>query len=140
MSCLKNKSEINISSAELLYNNNLYASSVHCAYYSCIQLMKYVICHQIGIDYKQQQTEISQLKKQKAKRVGSHNYMIDKIEEIMRGVDKKEAALFVELIEDLKDFREESDYGNIEILSPQSSLSISKAQDIRKQLINFFHV
>ena len=107
---------------------------------SCIQLMKYIICHKIGIDYDKQEIEISQLKTQKAKRTGSHNYMIDVIEEIMCSVDKKEASIFVDLIEDLKDFREESDYGNVEILSSKSSDSISKAYDIRKQLINFFHV
>ena len=140
MGYLKNKSDINISSAELLYKNNLYSSSVHCAYYSCIQLMKYIICHKIGIDYDKQEIEISQLKTQKAKRTGSHNYMIDVIEEIMCSVDKKEASIFVDLIEALKDFRAESDYGNVEILSSKSSDSISKAYDIRKQLINFFHV
>ena len=80
------------------------------------------------------------MKTQKAKRTGSHNYMIDVIEEIMCSVDEKEASIFVDLIEDLKDFREESDYGNVEILSSKSSDSISKAYDIRKQLINFFHV
>lgn len=140
MSYLKNKSEINLYSAELLYKNNSYPSSVHCAYYSCVQLMKYIICHQIGIDYNKQNIEISQLRNQKVKRTGSHNYMIDKIEDVIYSVDKREAALFVDSIEDLKEFREESDYGNVEILSQRSFDSISKAKDIRTQLIKFFHV
>jgi HEPN domain. len=140
MSYLKNKSEINFSSAELLYQNDLYPSSVHCAYYSCVQLMKYIISDKIGINYEKQASEISQLKNQKAKRRGSHNYMIDKIEEVMLTVDKKEANSFVGSIEDLKEFREESDYENIDILSVKSRDSILKADLIRKQLINFFHV
>lgn len=140
MPYLKNKSEINIYSAELLHKNNCYSSSTHCAYYSCVQLMKYIICNKIGVNYDKQLTEISQLRSLRAKRTGSHNYMIDKIEDSLISFDKREAALFINLIEDLKDFREKSDYGNIEILSQQSIDSITKAKEIRTQLINFFHI
>ena len=38
---LKNKSEINSDAAKLLHDKNYYAPSIHCSYYSCLQLMIY---------------------------------------------------------------------------------------------------
>jgi hypothetical protein len=48
MGHLKNKSELNLGAAELLHQYSYYSSVVHCAYYSCIQLMKHTWLNSMG--------------------------------------------------------------------------------------------
>jgi uncharacterized protein (UPF0332 family) len=54
MPALKDKSEQNRSAFELLYRNELYASSVHCIYYHCLQFSKHILHTYCGIDYQEQ--------------------------------------------------------------------------------------
>ncbi|OAV69841.1 hypothetical protein Barb6XT_00260 [Bacteroidales bacterium Barb6XT] len=69
MPAIKKKSAENIKAARLLIKEELLASSVHCAYYSCLQLSKYFLNNYCGINYTQQYTE--------SRGMGSHNYLID---------------------------------------------------------------
>ena len=48
MGHLKNKSELSFGAAELLHQYSYFSSVVHCAYYSCIQLMKHTWLNSMG--------------------------------------------------------------------------------------------
>lgn len=135
MSKLKEKSLFNIAAAELLISNNLYCSSVHCSYYSCFQLMKFAIKDFFGINYDTLRDQVAQSPR------NTHRYIIDYIEgEISKNIGLKEARQFKHKIKDLKAFREESDYENIEITIDQGRKAYSIANELRSFLSQTFHV
>jgi uncharacterized protein (UPF0332 family) len=129
MSYLKAKSEFNKSAAELLYDNNLYAPSVHCAYYSCLQLIKFLVKDFMNIDYPDQKIESDQLKQ------NSHEYVIRKLLNEVHGLSRFDYIDLRRNIYDLKSFREISDYENQIVDIDLSKKSINKANDIRSYLI-----
>ncbi|MDY0280344.1 MAG: hypothetical protein RBR35_07270 [Salinivirgaceae bacterium] len=53
MSYLRQKSEFNLDAAKLLQSNSLFAPSVHCSYYSCLQLLKATIIEFFGVSYEE---------------------------------------------------------------------------------------
>jgi hypothetical protein len=129
MAFLKDKSDFNMAGAELLHNNNLYAPSVHCAYYSCLQLNKYIIKSFIGIDYPDQKLECEALNRR------SHDYLIKKVLDEVVKVNRFEYLDLRREIYDLKAFREKSDYENELIDIVLSKKSIDTAKKIRNYLI-----
>jgi len=135
MSKLREKSNFNFSAAESLVGQSLYAPSIHCAYYSCFQLLKHTINNFCGISYEQQSKEIISLKQK------SHQYVINYItNELNKHVDFKESKDFKRKIKDLKQFRVESDYENIEINMDKSQQAIVLANEIRTYVIKNFNV
>jgi uncharacterized protein (UPF0332 family) len=129
MSYLKAKSEFNKSAAELLYDNNLYAPSVHCAYYSCLQLIKFLVKDFMNVDYPDQKIESDYLKQ------NSHEYVIGKLLNEVHGLNRFDYIDLRRNIYDLKSFREISDYENQIVDIDLSKKSIDKANDIRSYLI-----
>lgn len=73
MSYLKNKSEINYAAAVLLQKQSLYPSVIHCAYYSCFQLMKHLLITNLG----KSESDISNEVRNTSD--GSHEVMINNI-------------------------------------------------------------
>lgn len=140
MNELKNKSEINLDSAKLLSKNNYYAPSVHCSYYSVLQLMKYAVCVSIGISYDEQDKEINQLKQHKASAKGTHEYLIGKIEEKIHEFDRPNFTSFTRKVKDLKVFRKNSDYEDVSISFEQSRTAIDHATVLREQIKKTFKV
>jgi len=126
MSYLKQKSEFNLLAAEKLLQHNLYASSVHCSYYACFQLMKFTLKNIYNIDYEKQSEEISSSK------LNSHGYVIGIIKKKIKLnlTDTSEFRYFDRIITDLKMFREESDYHNIQIDSDKGRLALKKANEL----------
>lgn len=135
MSKLRQKSDFNIDAASALIKQNLFAPSVHCSYYSCFQLLKHTIKDFSGIDYEAQSAEIY---KQKQK---SHQYVINYItDELTSLAGKFEARDFKRKINDLKQFRIDSDYENIEVNSEKGNKAFEKANEIRSYIIKMCHV
>lgn len=135
MSKLKEKSELNLTAAEYLINKDLYAPSVHCSYYACFQLMKYTIKEFFGMEYDELTDNIAK------NRLNTHGYIIKYVlDEIQSNWDRFEYSKFSRKIKDLKNFREESDYDNIEISIDQSNKAFQYAKDIRNFLKSNFHV
>jgi len=133
MTKLKEKSEFNIKAAELLIEETYYASSVHCSYYSCFQLLKFVIKDFFKVDYETLSTNISLSSK------SSHQYIIDFIAgEIMNLSNRVESRKFKHNINDLKHYRLESDYENIEVNIEKGKKALSKAQEIRTYIKSKF--
>ncbi len=135
MSRLKEKSLFNIESAKLLIDNNLYCSSVHCSYYSCFQLLKFAIKDFFGIDYDTLSSQIRTSNK------NTHQYIIAFVrDEIENNVGQFEARVFKRKITDLKQFREEADYENIEVDIEQGNKAYQLAGEIRLFLSQTFHL
>lgn len=130
MSKLKEKSEFNFASAQLLIDNYLYAPSVHCSYYSCFQLMKFTMNNFFDIGYDKLNTRISV-----STLGGTHSYVIHFFN---NAVKKKNGYFdyrdFSRKLKDLKEFRESSDYDDVEITIDKSQKAKEYATDIRQYI------
>ena len=134
MSYLKEKSNFNIDAAELLQNKSLFAPSVHCSYYSCLQLMKVAINEFMGIPFEELENQTGSMN------TDTHNYIIKMIGDSIRNYSKEEHSIFGRNIKVLKQFRINSDYKNIQITTSESFKAIRIAKEIRSQLQETFHV
>lgn len=133
MSKLKEKSVFNFNAAQLLSEKCLYASSVHCSYYSCFQIMKYTIKDFFDITYSELSKNITSSSK------NTHRYIIDFIKENISGkVDISDERNFSRKIKDLKQFREESDYEDIEVCYDKCKKAYDIAEEIRGFIIKTF--
>jgi hypothetical protein len=131
---LKQKSEFNFLAAELLLKENLYAPSVHCSYYSCLQLIKFSIKDFFEIAYSDLSSSIASSKK------NSHQFMIEFIKSNLRGnVDLLDEREFSRNIKDLKQFRLESDYEDMLIDREKGEKALHLASDLRKFLQQKLH-
>ncbi len=138
MSELKEKSKFNIQAAELLQENNLFAPSVHCSYYSCLQLMKVVINEFLGISFEELERNIKNA--QETQKLNTHTYIIKTISDNIRYGSKENQGEFDRRIKDLKHCRISSDYENVQITTFESDKALIIAKEIRKQLKEIFHV
>jgi hypothetical protein len=133
VSYLREKSGFNISAAEELINNSIYASSVHCSYYGCFQFLKYTIKNYKNFSYDYIENECFNYAG------GTHGYIIDTcLNEYRKKVNLNSYKDLKRNIKDLKEFRISSDYYNLEISIDQGekSLSLSKSiiAEIKKTL------
>ena len=135
MSKLREKSEFNIDAAEYLLKKSLYAPSVHCSYYSCFQLLKYTIKAFLGINYDVQTSNITSSPQ------NTHQYVVNYVcNELETFISFEESRKFKRIIKDLKQFRIESDYENIEVSLDKGDVALRKAKEIRTYLITNFNV
>lgn len=135
MSFLKNKSEFNLEGAHILIENNCYAPSVHCSYYSVFQLIKHKFIKYKSITYSQLSQRIGSDKR------NTHKYLIDEFcLHLQNNSSKKINAFEIRSlkrnIEDLKQFRIESDYDNIEIGYERSNKALILSNSILKRIKN----
>lgn len=125
LSCLKDKSDFNKDAAELLIDNNLYASSVHCSYYSVFQRMKY------GYKTKEKLSEEAYSSRYNSSGVkNSHVFLINNFCSLI--TNSHERRNLKTKIKDLKTFRVESDYQEVIIDHSKSSLAL----DVTKEILN----
>jgi uncharacterized protein (UPF0332 family) len=126
---LVQKSDENITSAKLLIDNKHYASSVHCSYYSCVQLMIYLLIHKYNLD----RAQIEALAKGENK--GSHifakNYIYNKMKD--SGI-RFDARTFYTTTGELKNKREHADYHETIISEAFSIAALNEAGEINKIL------
>lgn len=138
MSKLKEKSIYNIDAAELLQLKNLYAPSVHCSYYSCLQLMKVAINEFLDISFEDLEKEI--INARITQKLNTHAFIIKRIGDNIRIASKVKHTEFERNIKSLKRFRIRSDYENVEITATESNKAYFIAKEIRVQLKEIFHV
>jgi uncharacterized protein (UPF0332 family) len=136
VSHLKIKSEHNLLAAEILIKNGLHAPSVHCSYYSCFQLSKFALKEFCGIDYQKQDEELNLLKQTSSLKIGTHEYVINKLGTEIRNCSKEAYLTFTNNIKELKRFRVESDYNNIIVTDEQSIKSLRLSTEL-VQLLKF---
>jgi uncharacterized protein (UPF0332 family) len=117
MSHLKNKSDINLASAEMLHRNNHFPSVVHCAYYSCIQLMKHTWLNSMGKS-EQELRGLNDIYNQ-----GSHEILINQIKSFIQSKSQNDRDFNRDILQ-LKRLRVNADYDDIEIDYTKSNQSI----------------
>ena len=133
MSKLREKSKFNLDAAEVLIGESLYAPSVHCSYYSCFQRIKCILPEYYGITYEQIDIYVANLS------TSEHNYLIRFLSsEIKKNVGDKEYRDFSNDIKDLKQFRTNSDYKEIEVTSILSDKALNIAKRINTLLDETF--
>src|ERR1700761_6565573 len=107
MSHWKAKSESNFNATNKLNLDSFYASSVHCSYYSCIQLMFHILSshfNKTDLEINNESYEGGKLEH------GLHNWLINKItKEFGSYIDSNS---FGTTISDLQKLRVKSDYKN----------------------------
>ena len=135
MSYLRNKSEFNFDSAAILINEDKYAPSVHCSYYSVFQLMKYLYVQNKKISYENLNQSIISDKR------NTHKYLIEEFclhlqSDSRCKLNKFQVRDLKKDIQDLKQFRLESDYDDIEINHKKSTQALGLSESILKRLKN----
>lgn len=107
----------------------MFASSVHCSYYAMLQHMTCRLKDAWNISF----VELSN--RSKAEKKNSHEFLIkgglDIIELNKNSFVKREVK---NLIRDLKTFREESDYHEIEIIKDKSEKALELSHKIIRKL------
>lgn len=122
MGHLKNKSELNLGAAELLHQQSYYPSVVHCAYYSCIQLMKHIWLNSMG------KTEQDLKVLNNSNNQGSHEILINQLKSFIQSKSQNDRDFNRDILI-LKRLRVNADYDDISIDYTKSnqSISLSKA-------------
>ncbi|MBI9054417.1 MAG: hypothetical protein JEY96_11405 [Bacteroidales bacterium] len=128
MKGLKNKSEINIAAAKYLHEKDYYAPSVHCSYYSCLQLIKYSLNSHFRLSEKEIEIKINKYKN--TKKDGSHNFFISYLFKALKSTSIKESVDFNNKINLLKKHRVSADYSKNEILYNVSNSAITLSNEI----------
>ena len=128
MSVYKNKSEINLESADLLHDNNQYPAVAHCAYYSCYQFMMHIWLYKMNKTHQDLDILCNQTT------AGSHVILINQIRNFLKQTNQEDSRQFNTLINQLKRSRHESDYSEKNIDYPTSQGIIDTSKDTHKLL------
>jgi hypothetical protein len=134
MSPLQLKSDFNLQAAEKLIKEHLHAPSVHCSYYSCVQLMLHVIYYKLKADQIEFALEARKQKK------GTHGHAIFcLVSELAHKVKsdpqaREDYKKFQKDIIELKSLREKADYQDIVIDDKDSGPAKSLATSTRNIL------
>ncbi len=119
MSTIRKKSEENIQAARLLAHRNMLAASIHCAYYSCFQLSKYMLKLCCGLSYEQQDEE--------SKGKDSHYYIVDKLSDYLNTKSHLSFIEYIKYIAKLKRLRKKADYTDMEVTEDDAWVAIKSA-------------
>jgi hypothetical protein len=133
MSVLLDKSENSVSAAEFLHQDSFYAPSVHCSYYSCIQLMKHLVINYFedfenDNDFEYQQRESGK---------GSHEFLINYIYRKLNEIGGN-CRNFNSIIVQLKRKRIQADYKEILVNESESKWAIEKSLEVNNELKTSF--
>ena len=129
MSILENKSNENHAAGLILINQNHFSSSVHCSYYSCIQLMKHILLFNEG------KTEEELFAMQKSASQNLHEFLINHFISQLR--ENNVYTLYRDSIGklgQLKVLRNNSDYKEIVIDETKARLASDLSLKILKDL------
>jgi uncharacterized protein (UPF0332 family) len=104
---LLSKSSENTTAANKLFSLKLYASTVHCAYYSCVQLMSHILRSDFGTS----ETEIER----ESNNISSHEWLQTTIATQLLGRNFMLLSDFNTYTVQLKRLRVRADYKNLVI-------------------------
>jgi uncharacterized protein (UPF0332 family) len=110
------KAKLNLIAAEVLLEKSLYASSVHCSFYACLQ----VAFHVLFVILKQDEKKVLNDMRQKKK--GKHQHVSDLIVEEIVKKNRKDAEWFSRNFSELKTLRVKADYKD-------ETISLDEGQD-----------
>lgn len=127
MTQLKNKSDINLIAAELLHKQSYYPSVVHCAYYSCVQLMKHTWLYIM----KKSNEDLINLSNHTSE--GSHELLINQIRSFIKANSQDDRTFNRDILQ-LKRLRVRADYEDLMIDYEISEKSITLSKSTQKIL------
>lgn len=136
---LKNKSEINSDAAKLLHDKNYYAPSIHCSYYSCLQLMIYSLNSHFNFTEDEISSKVNEYTR--SYKDGSHNFYISfLLKEIKKNSSVRVSLDFNNKINTLKKFRTKADYKKDDIHHDTSNIALSLSGDIITLIKKYFKI
>ena len=127
MKILLDKSKYSLQASEFLKNEELFASSVHCAYYSCIQLMRHILFNFLNKD------ENDFDNSQSNNKAGSHQNLLNTIIYNFYSNNINANSLKNDF-KDIKDLRKNADYKQIVILEKDCKNALNLALKINNTL------
>jgi len=133
MTILLNKSKESIEASEFLKNENLFASSVHCSYYSCIQLMRHILFNI------QNEDENTFDNGQNINQAGSHNYLLSILTNDLKN-HEIDIRTFRNQFRNIKDLRKNADYKQLVILEIDCNNAYNLALKINRTLKNIYSI
>lgn len=129
MSYLKEKANLNLQVAEDLIRQSIYAPSVHCSYFGCLQFLKHTLGAYRGDSFEKIEKEC------KDYGGGTHGWIIDScLAEYRKLVDFKSHKDLKREIKDLQVFRISSDYFNVEIGDEEGEKSLKYSQNVIREI------
>lgn len=136
MSHLLTKSQTNYSSAQLLLVKSWYCASVHCSYYSCVQMMKHYLFH-FGTTDATIDAEIKRHNSTSNRHIGTHEIIINMVFSHINAIKGyREARKFKHDIIALKALRVDSDYKNQEIKLDDCTGALYLSESVNKFIGN----
>lgn len=134
---LKLKSEESIKASMMLLKQHLPNPSVHCSYYSCVQL----ILHLLRSHFGKTELAIKQEGMAGAKTDnGYHNWLLNLIFKELVRLNGTDAAKFIGIIVMLKKQRATADYENRDIDFAIAEKAHDKSLEIHKLILNNFQI
>lgn len=129
MGILENKSNENHAAGLILINQNHFSSSVHCSYYSCIQLMKHILL------FNGEKTEEELYVMQKSTNQNLHEFLINHfIRQLRQNNVYNIYRNSIGKLAELKVLRNDSDYKEIRIDETKAILASDLSLKILKDL------
>lgn len=127
---MKTKANDNLYSAQLLINNKLYTTSVHCSYYAAFQNMKYMLANTPNnpIPLATQDSNTGYC---------SHEYILLEVKNRLN-ISPNEKRKFVDEVRYLKKERVDADYKTRKFSDLESLDCIDKAKGIITKLKTYF--
>lgn len=144
MPIIKNKSDENYDDADLLIDNGKLTASIHCLYYGAYQRAMYVM-NKSGIGYEEQKDNYTNycndptVKESKAKKLGSHDFLITEFVKLMlyKTKDFSLAGNIKNSFIYLKTCRKKADYENASISKEDVDDCKKKATFIKNKIDEF---
>ncbi|MEM9886246.1 MAG: hypothetical protein AAF849_10160 [Bacteroidota bacterium] len=123
------KSEQNKTAFLYLFDKNVYAATAHCAYYSCIQKIIYILSEYYTNEYNEGLEQI------KGGHGNTHKFYIEEIHRWIskdKNVDRRTANDFRKWLKNLRAFRIEADYRDIEITAEKAEKVKNTFEEIQR--------
>jgi len=133
------KSLNNFESAELLFDNEKYSSSIHCVYYSTYQIILYIIKYKLNTEWDSfQEKKYADSLNNKNSKEESHNLTISFLKENITTTNEVFGRLFDSKIGILKRYRHTADYKEDAIDPKTATISLDLSKRINDELIKHF--
>lgn len=142
MSELLKKATSNYNAAELLIDRKNYPPSIHCAYYSCLQIILFLINSKLSKAWTTYQDGLDATKvlNPETHTKSLHNLYISFIIQDINRTDINSRRRFSTDIGILKKNRNDSDYKELEITSAIADNSLELARKINQQLLKHYEL
>lgn len=138
MGILKDKAELSFKTAGFLISEKYYNPSIHCSYYSCIQLMLDVFLEKLKISESMLETQAKTF--MQVNRTGHHVFYIQKMRDslLAKGATVLEINSWHNDLSQLKQKRETSDYSRVPCVPTEAELAKGKAKSVRDLITSKF--